>query len=73
LFQVRRPTPENGEPALLKNVERKIDDTEKIPVIVRHADGRDMRSDLDCIPMYGFRARAKGAPAHSGSSFSGDR
>jgi hypothetical protein len=47
--------------ARLKNVERKIKDTEKFAVIIRHSDGRDMRSDRKGTPMYNFERGAKGS------------
>lgn len=45
--------------ALVKNVERRIRDVEGFAVIVRHADGRDMRGDRTGIPMYDFARMAK--------------
>jgi hypothetical protein len=45
--------------ALLKNVEKRIWDVEGFDVVIRHADGRDMRSDRDGIPMYSFDRAAK--------------
>lgn len=44
----------------LKNVEKRIWDTEGFDVTIRHPDGRDMRSDLRGIPQYdGFERMAK--------------
>jgi hypothetical protein len=45
--------------ALLKNVEKRIWDIEGFAVIIRHADGRDMRSDRTGIPMYDFARMAR--------------
>ena len=36
----------------LKNVEKRIWDTEGFDVIIRHRDGRDMRGDATGIPQY---------------------
>jgi hypothetical protein len=44
----------------LKNVEKRIWDIEGFDVIIRHADGRDMRGDLTGIPQYShFERMAK--------------
>lgn len=40
--------------ALVKNVEKRIRDIEHFDVVIRHSDGRDMRSDKKDIPMYDF-------------------
>lgn len=45
--------------ALAKNVEKRIWDIEQFDVIIRHADGRDMRGDRTGIPMYAFERMAK--------------
>ena len=45
--------------ALLKNVERRIWNTEGFAVTIRHADGRDMRGDRLGIPMYTYDRMAK--------------
>lgn len=45
--------------ALVKNVEKRIWDVEQFQVIIRHADGRDMRGDRTGIPMYPFERMAK--------------
>jgi hypothetical protein len=45
--------------ALVKNVEKRIWDIEQFDVIIRHADGRDMRGDRNGIPMYPFDRMAK--------------
>jgi hypothetical protein len=37
---------------LVKNVEKRIWDIEQFDVIIRHADGRDMRGDRTGIPQY---------------------
>jgi hypothetical protein len=37
---------------LVKNVEKRIWDIEQFDVIVRHADGRDMRGDRTGLPQY---------------------
>lgn len=47
--------------ALAKNVEKRIWDTERFAVVIRHSDGRDMRGDRTGIPMYDFSRMAKGA------------
>ena len=47
--------------ALVKNVEKRIWDIEGFDVIIRHADGRDMRGDRTGIPMYDFSRMAKGS------------
>jgi len=45
--------------ALAKNVEKRIWDIEQFDVIIRHADGRDMRGDRTGIPMYPYERMAK--------------
>lgn len=45
--------------ALVKNVEKRIWDTEGFSVVIRHADGRDMRGDRTGITMYSFERMAK--------------
>jgi hypothetical protein len=45
--------------AKLKSVERTIANLEGFEVTIRHADGRDMRSDKDGLPSYPFRHAAK--------------
>lgn len=44
---------------LVKNVEKRIWDVEDFAVIIRHADGRDMRGDKTGIPMYPYSRAAK--------------
>lgn len=44
---------------LLKNVEKRIWDTEEFSVSIKHADGRDMRGDRKDIPMFNFTRKAK--------------
>jgi hypothetical protein len=44
---------------LVKNVEKRIWDTEEFDVIIRRAGGRDLRGDRTGIPMYPFDRRAK--------------
>lgn len=36
----------------VKNVEKKIWDTEEFSVTIRHSDGRDMRGDKQDLPQY---------------------
>ncbi len=44
----------------VKNVEKRIWDTEGFGVIIRHADGRDMRGDKNDLPQYNkFERMAK--------------
>jgi hypothetical protein len=44
----------------VKNVEKRIWDTEAFDVIIRHTDGRDMRSDKNDLPQYNkFECMAK--------------
>ena len=43
----------------LKSVERRIANVEGFEVSVRHADGRDMRSDREGLPMYPYQNAAK--------------
>jgi hypothetical protein len=43
----------------LKSVERKIATVEGFEVTVRHADGRDMRSDKQGLPSYPYQNAAK--------------
>jgi hypothetical protein len=38
--------------ALVKNVEKRIWDIEQFDVVIRHADGRDMRGDKTGLPQY---------------------
>jgi hypothetical protein len=45
--------------ALVKNVEKRIWDIEQFAVVIRHADGKDMRGDKTGIPMYAFDRMAK--------------
>ncbi len=45
--------------AKVKNVEKRIWDTEGFDIIIRHADGRDMRGDRDGLPQYDFERAAK--------------
>jgi len=40
--------------ALVKNVEKRIWDIEGFAVVIRHADGRDMRGDRTGLPMYPY-------------------
>jgi hypothetical protein len=47
--------------ALVNNVEKKIWDLEQFQVVIRHADGRDMRGDRDGVPMYAYDRMAKNA------------
>jgi hypothetical protein len=47
--------------AIVKNVEKRIWDLEQFQVVIRHADGRDMRGDRDGIPMYSYDRMAKNA------------
>ncbi len=44
---------------LVKNVEKRIWDIEDFAVTIRHADGRNMRSDRRGIPMYDFERMAR--------------
>jgi hypothetical protein len=44
---------------LAKNVENKIWDVEQFAVVIKHADGRDMRGDRTGIPMYPYDRMAK--------------
>ena len=44
---------------LVKNVEKRIWDIEQFAVVIRHADGKDMRGDKTGIPMYAFDRMAK--------------
>jgi hypothetical protein len=44
---------------LLKNVEKRIWDVEQFDVIIRHADGRDMRGDKTGLPQYPYERSAK--------------
>lgn len=44
---------------MLKSVERKIATTEGFEITLRHADGRDMRSDKDGLPSYPYANAAK--------------
>ena len=46
---------------LLKNVERKIWDTEGFAVAIKYPTGRDIRGDKDRIPMYPFDRMARNA------------
>lgn len=52
--------------ALVKNVEKRIWDIEGFAVIIRHADGRDMRGDRTGITMYDFERMAKNSMTISG-------
>jgi hypothetical protein len=52
--------------ALVKNVEKRIWDVEGFAVIIRHADGRDMRGDRTGITMYDFTRMAKNSMTVSG-------
>ncbi len=45
--------------ALVKNVEKRIWDVEQFDVVIKHADGRDMRGDRTGIPMYSYDRMAK--------------
>jgi hypothetical protein len=45
--------------ALVKNVEKKIWDIEDFDVVIRGADGRDIRGDRTGIPMYPYDRAAK--------------
>jgi hypothetical protein len=45
--------------ALVKNVEKRIQDIEGFAVTIRHADSRDMRSDRTGIPRYDFERMAR--------------
>ncbi|MEW6754256.1 MAG: hypothetical protein AB1505_25225 [Candidatus Latescibacterota bacterium] len=44
---------------LLKSVERTIANVEGFEVTVRHATGRDMRSDKEGLPSYPYQKAAK--------------
>lgn len=44
---------------LVKNVEKRIWDIEGFDVIIRHADGRDMRGDRQGIPPYQYDRAAR--------------
>lgn len=44
---------------LLKNVEKRIWDVEEFDVIIRRADGRDVRGDKAGTPMYPYSRKAK--------------
>ena len=44
---------------LVKNVEKRIWDVEQFGVVIKHADGRDMRGDRTGIPMYPYDRMAK--------------
>lgn len=46
---------------LVKNVEKRIWDIEGFDVIIRHADGRDMRGDRQGIPPYRYDRAARNA------------
>lgn len=46
---------------LVKNVEKRIWDIEQFAVVIRHADGRDMRGDRTGIRMYPYEKMAKNA------------
>ena len=47
---------------LVKNVEKRIWDIEQFDVIIKHADGRDMRGDKTGLPQYpGYEKMAKNA------------
>ena len=43
----------------MKNVEKRIWDTEGFAIVIRHSDGRDMRGDRTGIPMYAYERMAK--------------
>ena len=45
--------------ALVKNVEKRIWDIEGFAVVIRHADGRDMRGDRTGLPMYPYDRMAR--------------
>lgn len=46
---------------LVKNVEKRMWDVEGFDVVIRHADGRDMRGDRTGVPMYAFERGARNA------------
>jgi len=45
----------------VKNVEKRIWDIEGFDVVIKHADGRDMRGDKTGIPQYPFERMANHA------------
>jgi hypothetical protein len=45
--------------ALVKNLEKRIWDIEGFGVVIKHADGRDMRGDKAGIPQYRFERMAR--------------
>lgn len=47
--------------ASVRTRERQIGNVEGFDVIVRHPDGRDVRSDLSGLPAYRFERGAKGS------------
>jgi hypothetical protein len=47
--------------ATIKTVERNIGNLEGFDVIIKHPDGRDVRSDKENLPAYPFQKGAKGA------------
>ena len=47
--------------AIVKNVEKRIWDIEGFDVVIKQADGRDMRGDRTGIPMYNYDRMAKNA------------
>ncbi len=44
---------------LVKNVEKRIWDIEQFAVIIRHADGRDMKGNREGLPMFGYDRMAR--------------
>jgi len=52
--------------ALVRNVEKRIQETEGFAVRIRHADGRDMRSDYTGLPMYHFERMARNSTTVAG-------
>ena len=45
----------------LRTVERQISKIEDLDVIIRHQNGRDVRSDLNGLPGYSYERSAKGS------------